>query len=301
MDYKKVVKSRELRLQILKTLSFVPDRPMIELQYYLHNGMKLNLKNPRRYTEKLQWYKLYYRDPVMRQCVDKHAVREYIESKGLGDILVPEYGCYDRVEDIDWGALPGQFVLKLTNGSGGQNCLFCENKEELDLTEAKKTMNGWLKSRGKVSPGREWAYDGLKPRIVCDGLLESASQLGKGLDDYKFFCFDGKTVLKWVDYDRYVKHKRVLFTPEGERLDVRCTHESPADFVYPAEAFAAMQPVVDILSADFPHVRVDLYYTDHKVYFGELTFYSGSGYEPFEPDAFDRELGEKWTLPEKRT
>lgn len=300
MDYKKIIKSRKVRLKILKALSFIPDRPMIEFQYHLHNGIKLNLKDPQRYTEKLQWYKLYYRDPVMRQCVDKYGVREYVKSKGLEDILVPEYGCYDSTDEIKWDSLPEQFVLKLTNGAGGLNCLFCEDKEKLNYADAKKVLDGWIETSGKISPGREWAYDGLKPRIICDGLLRPSDQLGAGLDDYKFFCFNGKTVLKWVDYDRYVKHKRVLFTPEGERLDVRCTHESPKDFPYPAEAFEAMQPIVDTLAADFPHVRVDLYYTDHRVYFGELTFYSGGGYEPFDPDAFDFELGEKWILPKKR-
>ena len=300
MDYKHIIKSRETRKAILKGLEFIPDKPMIKLQYRLHNGMKLNLSNPKRYTEKLQWYKLYYHDPVMRQCVDKHAVRDYIKSKGLEEILIPEYGYYDNPDNIDWNLLPSKFVLKLTNGGGGLNCIFCPDKSRFDFVDATLKLKEWIGTNNRISPGRDWAYNDLKPAIICEAFLDPDDQNGKGLDDYKFFCFDGKTVLKWVDFDRYVKHKRVLFTPEGDRIDVICTHESPSNFHYPEEAFNAMQPVVDALSKDFPHVRVDLYYTNHRIYFGELTFYSGGGYEPFTPDEFDFELGAKWKLPNPR-
>ena len=106
MNYKKIFRSREMRQNILNLLSFVPDKQMVELQYLIKTGRKLNLTNPRRFTEKLQWYKLYYKNPLMIQCVDKYDVREYVKSKGLGDILIPCYGVYDSPEEIDWDALP---------------------------------------------------------------------------------------------------------------------------------------------------------------------------------------------------
>lgn len=109
IDYKKIIKSRELRLKILKIFSFIPDKPMVKFQYLLKTGHRLNQKNPKRFTEKLQWYKLYYKNPLMIQCVDKYDVREYVKPKGLEDILIPCYGVYNSPDEIDWGSLPNQF------------------------------------------------------------------------------------------------------------------------------------------------------------------------------------------------
>ena len=116
MNYRNIFKSRDTRLKILKMLRFIPDSLMLKLQYRIKLGKKLNLKNPKRYTEKLQWYKLNYRDPLMAKCADKYAVRNYIESQGLENILNPLYGVYDRAEDIDFDALPAKFVMKDTLG-----------------------------------------------------------------------------------------------------------------------------------------------------------------------------------------
>lgn len=128
MNYKKIIKSRETRIKLLSLLNFIPDKTMIKLQYYIKTGRRLNLKHPQRYTEKLQWYKLYYRDPLMQQCSDKYDVREYVKSKGLGHILNECYGVYERVEDIDFDSLPNQFVLKDTLGGGGNSVIICRKK-----------------------------------------------------------------------------------------------------------------------------------------------------------------------------
>ena len=143
MDYKKIIKSRETRLRILRTLDFIPDKTMIKMQYFIKTGRRLNLKNPQRYTEKLQWYKLYYRDPLMQQCADKYDVREYVRSKGLGYILNECYGVYERVEDIDFDSLPDQFVLKDTLGGGGNSIIICKDKQLLIL-KTQKQMQKWL-------------------------------------------------------------------------------------------------------------------------------------------------------------
>ena len=119
MDYKKIIKNRSIRLKILQIFSFIPDKTMIKLQYRVKTGNKLNLKKPQRFTEKLQWYKLYYKNPLMIQCVDKYEVRKYVKSKGLEDILIPCYGVYDSADNINWKKLPDKFVMKDTLGGGG--------------------------------------------------------------------------------------------------------------------------------------------------------------------------------------
>ena len=127
MDYKKIIKSRKVREQILRLLRFVPDKTMVKIQYRIKTGRKLNLKNPQRYTEKLQWYKLYYKNPLMIKCVDKYDVREYVKSLGLEEILNECYGVFDKVEDIDFDKLPNQFVMKDTLGGGGDRVIICKD------------------------------------------------------------------------------------------------------------------------------------------------------------------------------
>ena len=119
MDYKRLFKSRAVRVKIMRLMSFVPDKPMLKLQYRIKTGRRLDLEHPRRYTEKLQWYKLYYRDPEMKRCVDKYEVRKYLEERGFGGLLNELIGVYDDPGQVDFEALPEQFVLKNTLGGGG--------------------------------------------------------------------------------------------------------------------------------------------------------------------------------------
>ena len=133
MDYKKIIKSRSLRLKILRFLSFVPDKTMIKIQYKLKTGHKLNLKNPRRFTEKLQWYKLYYKNPLMIRCVDKGDVRKYVAKCGLKDILIPSYGIYNSFDEINWDKLPSKFVVKDTLGGGGNSIIIVKDKKDINF------------------------------------------------------------------------------------------------------------------------------------------------------------------------
>src|SRR5690554_4987554 len=107
MNYKSIFKNRRNRIKILNFLSFIPDKLMLKIQYRIKTNRKLNLKDPQRYTEKLQWYKLYYRNPLMISCADKYLVREYVKSKGLASILNKIYGVYEKNESIDFENLPG--------------------------------------------------------------------------------------------------------------------------------------------------------------------------------------------------
>lgn len=302
MDYKKIIKSRETRLSILRTLDFIPDKTMIKMQYFIKTGRRLNLKNPQRYTEKLQWYKLYYRDPLMQQCADKYDVREYVRSKGLGYILNECYGVYERVEDIDFDSLPDQFVLKDTLGGGGNSIIICKDKATFDFENAKKQMQKWLSiDSNKKNEGREWVYQGRKHRIIIEKYIESNPSEG-GLVDYKFFCFNGEPKYLYVIADRLLGQIAGLgiFNVNFELLSVIRTDERPLERnIEKPKNFDEMIDIVKIISKDFPHVRVDLYNQDGNIIFGENTFFDGSGYHKYEPDEFDYELGSYFKLPFK--
>lgn len=297
----KYLKSK-VKLQILKLFNWIPDKQMICLQYWMKTGRRLNLKNPKRYTEKLQWYKLYHRDPLMAQCADKYEVRAYIEKKGLGNILNECHGVYQSEDDIDFDVLPEQFVIKATNGAGGVGIEICKDKSQLDIPKLKKELHEWLKPQ-KNGGGREWVYYRYKPKLMIEKYLAP----GKGensLVDYKFFCFNGEP------YCLYVMNER--FTEGGVRQNIYDLDFNVMPYmrekIKPIRTkinkpgnFDEMIEIVRKLSGDFPYVRVDLYDIDGRVYFGELTFFPESGYYDFEPDEFDFVLGEKFEIDlEKR-
>lgn len=301
MDYKKIIKSRAVRINIMKALSFVPDKTMLEIQYWIKMGRKLNLKNPQRYTEKLQWYKLYYRDPLMAQCVDKYEVRKYVESCGLGDTLNECIGVYNSPDEIDFDTLPNQFVLKDTLGGGGNGVIICKDKSTLDIPRVIDTMRDWVKPASGKHPGREWVYDCGKNRIVAERYIPSDPEKG-GLIDYKFFYFNGKLAYVYGIADRKLGQRSGfgIFSPDFELLPYTRLDEKPLERTLEKPAnYEQLKAVAAKLAAPFPHARIDLYDQDGKILFGEITFFDGSGYMKFDPDEFDFMMGSKFELPEK--
>ncbi len=294
--YKKIIKSKKMRFRILRMLRFIPDKQMLELQYYIKHKRKLNLENPQRYTEKLQWYKLYYRDPVMQQCVDKYRVRAYVEQKGLGAILNELYTVFESPEEITLRDLPNKFVMKSSNGSGTN--FLCKDKSLYTDEQVQSMFRDFL-AQSSASAGREWVYSGLTPVIIAEQYLEDPTQHNNDICDYKFLCFNGNPEYVVYDVDRFTNHKRNIYDTNWNDLHV--ASDCPcADEVYDKpENLSEMLEIARILSADFPAVRVDLYSIQGKIYFGELTFFPWSGYVQYNPDSFDFEAGEKFILPEK--
>lgn len=299
MNYKKIVRSQNLRFSILKFLKFLPDSIMVRIQYWIKIGKILNLNNPQTFTEKLQWYKIYYKNPLMTICVDKYDVREYIENKGLGNILNECYGVYDYPEDIDFDKLPNKFVVKTTDGSGGQNVFICKDKDDLCIPDLITILNSW-KDRKSINAGREWAYINMKSsRFLVEKYLESDADIG-GLIDYKFFCFNGKVEFLYVIADRDLGDKCGLgvYTRDFKKMEIYRQDEKPLlRKITRPENFDEMVLLSESLSKEFPHVRIDLYNVHDKILFGEFTFYDGSGYMKFNPTIFDREIGELFHLP----
>ena len=192
MNYKRIIQNQKQRLLILKFLAFVPDAIMLKWQYRIKMGRKLDLNRPQRYTEKLQLYKMYYRNPILFQCVDKYRVREYVATKGLTSILNTLYGVYEDCKDIDWKVLPDSFVIKTTDGGGGENIFICKNKSDLDIESVKSHLVGW-KNKKDINAGREWAYTGItKSQYIIEELLVNEDNPDAGISDNKILCFNGK-------------------------------------------------------------------------------------------------------------
>lgn len=294
MNYKKYVRSQKLRFGILRILSWVPDSVMLRVQYRIKMGFWPNFKHPTRFTEKLQLYKMRYRNPIMSQCVDKYDVRKYVEGKDLAHILNDLYELCDFPEDINFDTLPDKFVVKSTTGGGGLDVIVVKDKMKIDLENIKRTVASWRCHKpGAKSSGREWAYSGMgKTRIIIEKYLENAQ--GRELTDYKFFCFNGEPKCVQVDTGRFDGHRQNYYDMQWQSLGVHCTYPEGEPQPIP-QNYEEMKSIAVQLSAEFPFVRVDLYNVDGTIYFGELTFYPSSGYGKFHPDAFDLTLGSYFT------
>lgn len=302
MNYKKIIKSRALRLKLLSLLGWIPDKEMLKIQYRVKFGRKLNLENPHRFTEKIQWYKLYYREPQMIQCVDKYDVRQFVNKLGLGSILLRNYGVYSSFEEINFESLPNKFVIKDTLGSGGNSVFICEDKLKLNQSALEEKVNAWLNVTLHKNGGREWPYySGKKNRIITEELIECDDP--HGLVDYKFVCFNGKVAILYVMCDRVVGQevKLGIYNRNLERLAVSELTEKVIDFdfIFPDNMYEMIE-IAEKLAKPFPQVRVDLYNNNGKILFGELSFFDESGYMIYDPDSFDFTLGEQFLLPKKK-
>lgn len=299
VNYRNIIKSREIRIKLLSLLDWVPDSVMLRFQYLLQTGRRLNLKNPKRYTEKLQLYKMKYRDKNMLRCTDKYEVRGFVKEKGLSEYLIPIVGIYDSIEDIHFSSLPQQFVAKTTDGGGGNQVFICKNKDEISEQYFLDKLNAWMNMPKTKQPGREWAYENNYPRRILIEKLISNGDLNEGLIDYKFFCFGGKVSYVYGVTDRHVgvSARMGIYDSDFNKLNVdRCDERHQEEVLPKPNNYNKMVLVAEQLSAEFPHVRVDLYNVNGNIYFGELTFYDGSGYMSFDPDSFDEELGRNFDV-----
>lgn len=289
MDYRNFIKSRNLRIKILSFLDWIPDSIMLRLQYWIQTGRRLHINQAQRYTEKIQVYKMKYRNPDMLRCTDKYEVRGYVEEKGLGEYLIPLIGIYNNVEDIDFKSLPQQFVVKTTDGSGGNQVILCKDKNELKEDAFYERLNSWMSMPKTKNPGREWAYEnGFPRRILIEKLIGENKE--EEVPDFKFFCFDGEPQFLYVSDN--LNNELVFLDLDWKPLPFVRTDFKKMNPIPPKpKSLNTMIEVAKKLSANYPHVQVDLYSVEEKVYFGELTFYTSSGYIQFNPDSADFDIG----------
>lgn len=267
---------------------FLTDKQSIQLKYRCSLKKKLNLGNPKSFTEKLNWQKLYDRNPIYTKLVDKYEVKKYVADLIGEEYLIKTIGVYDNVSQIDFDSLPYKFVLKCTHDSG--DIIICKNKEGLDIENAKEKLSKGLKNNFYYD-SREWPYKNVIPRIIAEEYMED-SKTGE-LRDYKFFCFDGRVECMFVASDRQNREEPFFdfFDMDYHHLDIRNGH--PNSDVLPDKpvCFELMKELASNLSKGLPQVRVDFYEVDGRVYFGELTFFHFGGFTPFEPEEWDYRLG----------
>lgn len=285
---------RRLKPEIYNTLS---DKKALEARFFQLVGKKLDLRHPQTYSEKLQWLKLYDRRPEYTTMVDKYAVKKYIADKIGEEYVVPLLGVWDRAEDIDFDALPEQFVLKTNHDTA--SVLVCKDKSIFDRERAIKHLSGCLNTNSFLW-GREWPYKNVKRRVFAEAFLKNDAS--DDLPDYKFFCFDGKVRFFLIATDRYKKGEKTkldFFYPDGTHIDARYGYPNAKTPPPLPSKLEEMMRLAEILSKGIPHVRVDFYECNGKVYFGELTFYTGCGFIPFTPDVWDETFGSFIKLPKK--
>ena len=286
-----------IKMDNLKLLK-LDDRIYLKILYKYIMNKKIDLSNPLTFNEKLQWLKLYDRNPEYTKMVDKYEAKKYVGNTIGKEFTIPTIGIYNRFDDIYFESLPTQFVIKCTHDSGG--LVIVKDKTKLDIKSARKKIKKSLK-RNYYYCGREWPYKNVKPRIIIEKYMANDKQ--KELVDYKFFCFNGDPKFLYVS-EGLSDHStaKISFADmnykktEFYRKDYKPFDKLPEKPIN----FEKMKELAKKLAKDIPFIRVDFYEIEGKVYFGELTFYPCSGFLPFEPEKWDRKLGDMLDLPKQK-
>lgn len=267
----------------------VSDEQLIRRKFKKRLGREVNLKNPVKYNDKLQWLKLNWYDPIATKCADKYEVREIIKEKVGEKYLNELIAVYESVDEIDIDKLPDKFVLKGTHGSGFN--IICKDKSKMNWDEEFKKMRRWLRTNYYLQ-NRESVYKDIKPRIICEEFLVQDD--GDELRDYRFFCFNGRPKFITVDFSITEKQKtrRNLYGLEWNLMDAEISYPKETNIqVEKPEKLEEMIELSKKLSSGFPHARVDFYYIDKRVIFGEITFFHQSGMGRINPEEFEVDMG----------
>ncbi len=290
MDLKKALIAKIVRLNP-KRFSFLSDEQYIQLKFYDAFGRFMDFNNPRTFNEKLQWLKVHDHRPEYTTMVDKYTVKKYVAEIIGCEYIIPTLGVWDRFEDIDFETLPNNFVLKCTHDSGG--LVICKDKAKLDIELIRKKIETSL-SNNFYYMGREWPYKNVPHRIIAE------QYMADNLRDYKLFCFDGVPRMTLVCSERFTEEglKEDFYDESWNHLDIqRSTHGNAILPNQRPKQYELMKKLAAKLSEKIPFARIDFYEINEKVYFGEITFYPASGFEGFNPEAWDLKLGEWIRLP----
>lgn len=280
-------------MSIKRTLGqLLPDALFLRIQFYRTMGKWLNLKNPKTFNEKLQWLKIHDRRPEYKQMVDKYEVRNFISDKIGSKYLIPLLGVWDNPSQIDFEMLPEKFVLKCTHNSG-VGLYVCTDKSQIEVDKVKLELLKGL-SEDYYLAGREWAYKNAQRRIIAEKYMEDEIVQGS-LTDYKVLCFNGEPELIQVHTGRRIEHKQTFFDLDWNKLGISQTKNYGAPIAdYPIERPHCLEEMLEktkVLCDGIPHVRIDWYIVNGRLYFGEITFFDGGGWEPFDDEDDDLLLG----------
>lgn len=269
------------------------DERYVRWSYFLATHQHLDLDTPKTFNEKLQWLKLHDQRPEYTMMVDKYAVKEYIANILGKEYVFETLGVWNDFDDIDFFQLPNQFVLKCTHDSGG--LIICRDKAKLDMSAARNRIKHCMR-KNYYYASREYPYRDVPHRIIAEPLMVDES--GVELKDYKIFCFNGTPKMIEVDFGRFSEHQRNIYDTNWMLMDLELKYpRNPSLEIDRPAHLDEMLEIAGRLSQDIPHVRVDLYYINGKIYFGELTFFHGSGYESFRPEKWNEKAGEWLGLP----
>lgn len=279
-------------------LSFLPDKLYISLRYRCIMGHWIDWSNPKLFSEKLQWLKVFNRRPYYPKMVDKSSVKQYVASIIGSEYIIPTLGVWDKAEEIEWEKLPDQFVLKTTHGGGGGGVVICTDKYRLDRQTAVAKLNKSL-NQDIYTLFREWPYKKVPRCIIAEQfiapvkLTEKCSNEQDELFDYKFFCFNGKVKFFKVDFGRFVDHHANYYSSAGELLDFGEAEllPDPNHRIILPNNLNDMIALAEKLSCQEPFLRVDFYNVNGKIYFGELTFYPASGMGKWTSEQVDEMIG----------
>lgn len=282
-----------IKRYLRKMSRILPDKWAICLDYYRFFGKFPNLKNPKSFNEKLQWLKLYDRNPEYIKMVDKYSAKQYVAERVGEEYVVPNYGVWEHFDDIDFDILPNQFVLKCTHDCGG--LVICRDTAKLDKSAAKTKIEESLK-RNYYWQGREWPYKNVAPRIIAEKYLEDGDR--NTLPVYKVFNFNGEPrIIQAIQNDKQIDESIDYFDTNWNKLDMRQNYPNSE---YPFEKPKQLSDMLCLakkLSEGFAFLRTDFYLVDTKIYFSEYTFYSDAGFAKFFPEKWDRILGDWIQLP----
>lgn len=282
---------------VMSTCKLWPDELYLKCLVRFRAGYWPNLKTPKTYDEKLQWLKLYNHRPEYTAMVDKISAKDYVKSIIGDEYIIPTLKIYDDVNEIKLDELPERFVLKTNNGSANLGVVVCKDKKNFSLQRAIENLKVAMKHE-KYWLSREWPYKNIKPRVFAEQFMEDKT-IGD-LQDYKFFCFDGEVKALFVASERSSGDVKFdYFDADFNHLDIVQEHPMSGHLIEKPKNFELMKIIASKLSKGIPHVRVDLYNIDGKIYFGELTFFHHGGIVCFNPKEWDYTFGSWIKLPEK--
>lgn len=285
---------------VRKMINWMPDPWFIKLWYRKNMGYFPNLKNPKTFNEKIQWLKLNDRNPLYTSLADKYSVRNYI-AKTIGEeYLIELFSVWDSADDIDFDVLPTEFVLKCTHDSG--SVIVCRDKEKLDKAAAveklKKSYN-----HNSYDFAKEWPYKDIKPRIIAEKLLRQTECPEKGIIDYKFFCFNGKSRFIYISQglENHATANISFYDLDGKPMPFHRSDYKPFDEAPIPTQMKKMSELADVIATDVgcDFLRVDFYEIDGHIYFSEITFFPCSGVMPIVPSEWDKKIGDMIVLKEK--
>lgn len=274
----------------------LPDKAYLKYRYYCTFHQRLDINHPKTFQEKLQWIKFHDRKPIYHEMVDKYDSKLLVERLAGKEYCIPTLGVYNSFEEIDFEALPNEFVLKGTFDSGSY--VFCHDKTTFDKTAAKKkVMSNW--NTNYYIWSREWPYKGLKHRLIAEPILKD--DRCPYLRDFKFYCFNGEPKIFYITSDKGgdLPTRQDFFDIQGNHLEIQDKHylNNPNQCPSLPEHLEDMIRLCRIFAKDTYHLRVDFYEINGRVYCGEFTFFEAGGFCEFIPKEYNRILGDWIHLP----